>query len=235
MSPAAAPPEGPERPRRDSGATRARILACAMSEFARHGYDGARVDAIVARAGISKNLLYHHFEGKEGLFVAVMEAAYDEMRARHRDLEIKTLDPATGMAALVSHTFQHFIEQPAIVPLLNSENLHKARHISRSARIREMYNPLLETIRDLLERGQAEGVFRRDADPVHLYISISALGYFYLSNRHTLSFIFATDLSTEARLAERHQHIIDVILGYLRYEGPDVRLRPESLLSLQEP
>ena len=47
---------------------------------------------------------------------------------------------------------------------------------------------------ELLARGARDGVFRRGVDPVQLYISIAALGYFYLSNAHTLSTIFGRDL-----------------------------------------
>ena len=67
---------------RDARRTRERILAVATQEFAAYGYDGARVDAIVKRCRMSKNLLYHYFDGKEALFIEVMERAYASMRTR---------------------------------------------------------------------------------------------------------------------------------------------------------
>ena len=70
-------------------------------------------------------------------------------------------------------------------------------------------------IANVLARGEAEGVFRKGVDPAQLYISIASLGFFYLSNRHTLSTIFERDLMDEGRLAERGRHIVNVILGYL--------------------
>ena len=51
---------------------------------------------------------------------------------------------------------------------------------------------------------------------VQLYISIAGLGFFYLSNRWTLSTIFGRDLGAEGALAERGDHIVEVVLGYLR-------------------
>lgn len=214
-----ATPAKPKR-RRDPDRTRERIIDAATVEFARYGYDGARVDQIVKRAKISKNLLYHHFGGKEPLFIKVMENAYKLMRDHHRDFQIKDLGPVAGMRSLVSYTFQHFLDHPEIISLLNSENLHKARHIAKSKEIKELYNPLLDTIGELLEDGQREGVFRKGVDPVDLYISLSGISYFYLSNQYTLSTIFNTDLAAAPRIEQRREHMVEVIVGYLCYK-PD--------------
>jgi hypothetical protein len=51
---------------------------------------------------------------------------------------------------------------------------------------------------------------------LQLYVSMLGLSHFYLANRHTLSTIFGTPLDTEAALAAREAHIIEVVLGYLR-------------------
>jgi hypothetical protein len=68
----------------------------------------------------------------------------------------------------------------------------------------------------LLERGARTRVFRRGVDPVELYITIAALGFFYLSNRHTLSTIFGRDLAAPKSIAARESHIVDVVLNYLK-------------------
>ena len=79
-----------------------------------------------------------------------------------------------------------------------------------------MHSPLVATLRDLLERGVRAGRFRRGVDPVQLYISIAGLGYFYLSNRHTLSTIFQRDLLAARSKAARLRHMTEFVLGYLR-------------------
>ena len=71
-------------------------------------------------------------------------------------------------------------------------------------------------ISNLLERGAKTKVFRKDVDPVDLYISIAALGFFYMSNRHTLSTIFGRDLAAPQNLEARGKHLVDVVLSYLR-------------------
>lgn len=202
--------------KRDANVSRTRILDAATAEFAAHGFEGARVDAIARRAAVNKNLLYHYFGNKEELFVAVMEAMYRLMRAHHNELEIKDMAPAAAMAELVCATFRLFVERPEVISLLNTENLHRARHIRRSKTIRDLYDPLQAALAEILAKGEARGDFRQGVDPVELYISISALGYFYVSNAHTLGFIFHRDLLAPERTREREAHIVEMVLGYLR-------------------
>jgi AcrR family transcriptional regulator len=55
-------------------ATRAHIIDVAMRLFAAHGYDGTSIEAVLAESGVSRGSLYHHFAGKDVLFLAVLEA-----------------------------------------------------------------------------------------------------------------------------------------------------------------
>jgi AcrR family transcriptional regulator len=55
-------------------ATRAHIIDVAMRLFAVHGYDGTSIEAVLAESGVSRGSLYHHFAGKDVLFLAVLEA-----------------------------------------------------------------------------------------------------------------------------------------------------------------
>ena len=196
--------------------TSEQILKAATEEFSDHGFAGARVDAIAARAGINKRMLYHYYGNKDDLFLAVMENAYAEIRSHEQELELDRLDPEAAVRELINYTFNYFVDKPSFIRLLNTENLHEARHIKRSKRIPEMHSPLIVQIERVLERGAAAGVLRTDVDPVQLYISIASLGYFYLSNIHTLETIFDKDLHAPRALAGRLAHIEDVVIGYLR-------------------
>jgi AcrR family transcriptional regulator len=202
--------------RRNPQRTREQILGAAMSEFAENGFDGARIDQIAARAGANKRMLYHYFGNKEELFVAVLEQAYEDIRRAEGSLRFESLDPRAGMRKLIEFSFDYCIVNPHFIRLLNSENLHSGRHLRKSAGIRRMHSRLIETISDLLERGQSAGVFRQNVDPLQLYVSIAGLGYFYVSNIHTLSAIFGEDLSRPHVRAQRRRHVVDVILDYLK-------------------
>jgi AcrR family transcriptional regulator len=201
--------------RRDPARNRERILAAALGEFARYGLGGARVDRIAARAGANKRMLYYYFGNKEDLFLAVLESRYAHIRRAEQGLHLADLDPAEGMRRLVAFTWNYYLRHPEFLTLLNSENLHRGRHLRRSRQVAAMHSPLVATLRGLLERGVRKGQFRRGVDPVQLYISIAGLGYFYLSNRHTLSTIFERDLLAARNKSERLKHMTELVLGYL--------------------
>jgi len=209
--------DGERRPQtRDAERTRAAILAAATQEFTQHGLSGASVNEVAARARINKRMIYHYYGNKEGLYLAVLEAAYAGIRSAESELRLSHLEPREAVRRLVVFTFDYFVANPEFLSLLNTENMHEARHLRMSARIRDMHSPLVGTLATILERGARENVFRADVDPVQLYISIAGLSFFYLSNKHTLSTIFGRDLADPGALAARREHAAEVILGYLR-------------------
>lgn len=200
---------------RDADRSQATILAAARDEFAEHGLGGARVDRIAERAGLNKRLIYYYFNDKEQLFRAVLEQAYRDIRAAEQDLHLLDQKPADAVRRLVEFTWNYYLEHPEFLTLLNSANLHRARHLADSQRARELNSPLIETLAEILERGRREGSFRGGVDPLQLYVSIAGMAYFYLSNNHTLSAVFGRDLMTPKALQQRLSHMSDVILGYL--------------------
>jgi len=202
--------------RRDAERTRAAVLAAAVEEFARFGLGGARVDRIAARAGANKRMLYYYFRDKENLFLAALEDRYADIRNAEQALNLDDLDPRDALKRLVDFTWNYFLEHPEFMTMLNSENLHQGRHVARSRRVPDMHAPLVDLLRGVLERGERAGLFRGGIDPVQLYISIAGEGYFYLSNRYTLSRIFKRDLMAPAALASRARHNTDMILNAVR-------------------
>lgn len=199
-----------------ASATRQRILDAALVEFAAKGLAGARVDEIALRAGANKRMLYAHFGSKEDLWVVVLEGAYAAKRAEERALEVDALPPGAAMRRLVEFNLRYTAAHPEFVALLNQENIHRAAYLRRSGQMPALYSPLLGSLRAVLARGEAAGVFRRDVDALQLYVSIVALGHFYLANLHTLSTIFDADLGGQDALRAREAHCVAVVLGYLR-------------------
>ena len=200
---------------RNADRTRAAILAAATAEFAMQGLAGARVDRIARAAQTNKRMLYYYYGDKEGLYLAVLEAAYEHIRSEEQKLKLSDLDPEAGMRALCAFTWQYFVAHPEFMSLLNTENLHRARYLRRSTKVRALNSPLIAMLTGLLERGGRSGVFRSDVDPVQLYISIAALGYFYLGNAHTLSTIFGRNLLAPRARATRQAHVVELVLRSL--------------------
>jgi AcrR family transcriptional regulator len=212
---AATPKARPTR-RRSQGQSRDRLLKAASSEFALHGLAGARIDRIVKKAGANPRMLYHYFGSKSGLYVAVLEAALGELRAQELQLDVEELDPLEGLLQLFDFMNNHFEANQHLVRLLSNENLLKARYMRNSARIREMSSPVLTMIARLLKKGVAEGVIAADIDPLRTYVIMVALGQFHVSNVHTLSVIFDTDLENRKWRARRHADVRRMLAALLR-------------------
>ncbi|MCZ8321043.1 MAG: TetR/AcrR family transcriptional regulator [Novosphingobium sp.] len=206
---------------RNAEATRARILATARVEFVTHGLNGARVDRIAEQSGVNKNLIYHYFGSKDDLYLEVLEGIYAGLRARQEDESLRDLPPIEAMRRLVANTFDHFVATPDLIRLMSIENIHYAANLKRSDGIKPLYRGLLDTISLILGKGQREGLFRGEVDPADLYLSISGLAYFFLSNQHTLSWLLDRDLVAKKRVATRRQHVVEMVLSYLTHIPPD--------------
>lgn len=197
---------------RDPAATQKRILQAAKHEFARFGLGGARVDRIAARAKSNKRMLYHYFGNKDALFRRTLEDAYGDFRRAEAALNIEADEPITAMRRLMEFTWSYYLANPEFITLVNSENLHKARHLKSSALMDDMNKPFVERMRSLLKRGAAAGVFRPDLDPVQILIALAGLGFHYLNNRHTGAIVYGRDMMGEDSLGKRGAFNADAIL-----------------------
>jgi TetR/AcrR family transcriptional regulator len=202
--------------RRDPDRTREAILSAAQDEFAAKGLSGGRVDEIARRARANKRMIYHYFGSKQGLYLAALERVYEGLRGTERTLDLAHLKPEQAIQRLVEFNFDYSREHPELVSLINNENLHRARYLSKSKKVRDLHSPFVALIDDILKRGVAKGVFRKGLDPVDVYITIAAVGYFYLSNNWTLSAIFGRNLGSDAACRQRRKHNVDMVLHALR-------------------
>ncbi len=201
--------QDPERVKRD-------ILAVATTEFAANGFSGARVDEIAARTATSKRMIYYYFGSKKGLYLAVLEAAYRGIRDIESGLHLDTLEPELAMKALVGYTFDYQNSHAEFVRLVMIENIHGAENLRGSDVIQGLNVRIINSLQDIIARGQKSGKFRRDLDPVDLHMTMSALSFFNVSNRATFSAIFKVDMASAQALAIRRAQIIDVVMRYVQ-------------------
>jgi TetR/AcrR family transcriptional regulator len=209
-------PNGKTPQRRDPAGTRQKLLTAARREFAQSGLAGARVDEIAARAGVNKQLVYHYFGDKDALYLAVLEWVYEEIRAQERKLNLEGLPPERAIRKLIEGSFDHLAAHPDFIVLLNDENRGGAKHVRGSRKLEAMHSPLVSMVSKILREGVRAGTFRKGVNPVHLYISIAGLSYFFFSNTPTLSAIFGKDLSSAAARRARRKHVADLVLQALR-------------------
>ena len=191
------------------------IIAVATAEFSEKGLAGARIDEIAERMRTSKRMIYYYFKSKEDLYLAVLEAAYQGIRAIEATLDLEHLPPKQALRALVGFTFDYQWANPDFIRLVMNENILRGEYLKQSRNIRGLNAPAIDALRDIYKRGLKEGVFREGLDPIDLHATISALSFFNVSNQHTFSLIFERDASDKKVLAKRRKHAQDVVLGYV--------------------
>lgn len=200
--------QDPEKVRRD-------ILEIARQEFVEHGLSGARVDEIAARTSTSKRMIYYYFGSKEGLFKAVLEAAYSSNRAAERLEELAALPPAEALAALAGRAFDYHAANPDFVRLVMVENIHRARHLRMSEVIGALNHSAIRAVRDIYERGVAAEIFRPGLDPLDIHLTYTAPAFYNVSNRATIREVFGHDMGAEAALARRRTSVIEAVLRFV--------------------
>jgi AcrR family transcriptional regulator len=140
---------------------RSLILEAAVRVFARDGYHTSRVGDIAEEAGIAHGLLYHYFPSKEDVLATIFRDNWGQLiEAFHRVEESD--EPADeqlrGIAKILLRSWRH---DPDLVRVMVREVARSPHLQSQVDEVREVFT----TIQRVIERGQAEGVFRDGLDP----------------------------------------------------------------------
>jgi AcrR family transcriptional regulator len=188
------------------------ILDVATQEFADKGLSGARVDAIAELTRTSKRMIYYYFSSKEGLYLAVLENAYRRIRQFESSLALDDLPPAEALTKLVVHSFDYYVDNPDFVRLVMNENILHGAFLAKSESLEQVNQSAIDELKRVCERGSKAGVFRKGIDPIDLHMSISALCFFTVGNRHTFSLGFKRDLTSQKALNARRANIVDMVM-----------------------
>ncbi|MCR5879837.1 TetR/AcrR family transcriptional regulator [Phenylobacterium sp. J367] len=199
----------------DPDRTKANILEVATHEFSEKGLSGARIDEIAERTRTSKRMIYYYFESKEGLYRAVLEDSYRRIRNIESTLDLESKPPLEALAQHVRFTFDHQLANTDFIRLVMVENIHHGEHIAQLSKTQQESMGAIDTLRGIVERGIKDGVMRKDLDPIDLHMSISALCFFNVANRHTFSTIFKVDMESPAATAARRESVTEMILRFV--------------------
>ncbi len=196
--------------------SRAAILQAAAREFSEKGIAGARTDAIAHAARVNKALLYYYFKDKETLYGAVLDNAFDGMKAKVFKVFDSDLPPREKVVAYVSAYFDFFASNP-MYPKLVQREMMRARvgdsvHIERL--VKNYFEPIYHRVSEILHKGIKEGVFRK-VDPAHFVPSMIAVIVFYFSSAPVMRRLFRFDPLTPERIAERRAAVLDFISAAL--------------------
>jgi AcrR family transcriptional regulator len=196
--------------------TRDSILRAATKIFAKHGFSGGRIDEISKAAKSYDRMIYYYFGSKEDLFIAVLEEMYRRFNEAETGLELSSDQPEESLKAVISFMWGFYQKNPEFITLLNDENLHRGKHISKSLRAREYSSPAIQILERVLESGARKKVFRDGLSARDVYLMIAAMNYFYLSNRHTLSAFLGEKLESPEALAHWQAFVVEAVLRTVR-------------------
>jgi AcrR family transcriptional regulator len=200
-------------------ANRARMVEAAIDEFASRGFKGASMDAIAARTHTTRALINYYFGSKEKLYIAVLEQVYAEIRDAESKLDLDHLAPIDAVRRIVEFTYNYYVEHEGFVRLVVAENQARGRHLRKSRTMRTLNRPIIDRLAGVIVRGQAEGLFARDIDPVEVHKAIAALGMFNVTNQYTFGAIFQREMGAKGNLRGRRETVTEVILSYLQRRG----------------
>lgn len=200
-------------------ANRARIIQAALDEFAARGFKGASMDAIAARTHTTRALINYYFDGKEKLYIAVLEQVYGEIREAEGELDLDHLAPVDAMRRIVEFTYNYYVTHEGFVRLVVAENQARGRQFRKSRTMRTLNRPIIDRLSRVIARGQQEGRFRPDVDPVEIHKAMAALGMFNVTNQYTFGAIFQREMGSKGDVARRRDIVAEMILRYLKREA----------------
>jgi hypothetical protein len=135
-------------------------------------------------------------------------------------IDAQKIAPIAGILQLYDFIEGHFARHPELLKLLSSENLNRARFMKRSRAIPEMSSPVLDMLRALIVRGEADRTLRGGMDALHLYVALVSLAYFHKSNAYTLSRMFDTDMLTDEWQTDHRAQAHELARAYI-VAGPE--------------
>ena len=209
----------PPARQRNAEKTRASILNAATREFGAHGFSGARIERIAKQAKCNIRLLYHYFGNKQALYLAVLEGAYADLRARQAELSLDDSDPIGAIETLLRFNYAYFAKNPYFEGLLRAENMMRGKFVNQSDSVPRDAARLREKVERIVASGIERGQIRPDVDVVQLYVTITALARFHLSNSYSLSAMLGTDLNSAEWRNERLEHAVELLRGWLAARG----------------
>ena len=151
----------------------------------------------------TRAMINYYFGSKEKLYLAVLEHVYAEIRQAESLLDLDHLPPVDAIRRIVEFTFNYYVEHEGFVRLVVAENQAEGRHLRKSAAMRTLNRPIIDTLARVIARGQADGCFRADVDAVEVHMAIAALGMFNVTNQYTFGAIFQRDMGAKGDVRRR--------------------------------
>jgi AcrR family transcriptional regulator len=135
-----------------------------MEEFAEHGFSGARINRIAAAANLNKQLIYHYFDSKDGIYAAVLGEMLTSVH--------ESVDTASDIRQLIRRQTADPEARRAWSRMIAWEGLAGDRPVASAAERQDSIHRQVQAIMRL----QREGQLAADIDPRFALATIYAIG-----------------------------------------------------------
>ncbi len=166
--------------------SRDQLLRTAIQLFSARGYDGASVNDIVARAGMSKRMVYHYFKNKALLYQEALHFAFSELAKMENEAVAQAQDLETAVLNLVQVYFEFPRQHPQYSRLLRWENLNNGEGI-KDSQFPLSKDHVTKFLKAAIKREANGKRWRTDLEANQLLITIIGICQVYVSHRYTLS------------------------------------------------
>jgi TetR/AcrR family transcriptional regulator len=200
------------KPVRDAEATQAVILAAAEEEFAQHGFTAARTEAIAAKTGVAKSMIYYYFKDKEGLYRAVLKRSHSNLVQMLQKLELDYSSPDLALEKFLRALLDCVSRNPKLPTIMFHEAVqNQGKYYKDSDSV-----SIDATLIAILEKGVSAGIFRQ-LDPFQSAINIMGTCLFYfIGAGNVQQFPQGRRLLGKAMLEQHTQEAIALIMAGVR-------------------
>jgi TetR/AcrR family transcriptional regulator len=225
-------PGSPRGRSHDAKGAREAILNAAEEVFAEHGFDGARVDAIAARASYNKSLLFQYFGDKLGLYAEVAKRARRDIRA----LEARVLAPLLEDETVASDShrlrdfletairalFDYLLEHPRLMRIILWEQAEGWQTFAKMPSQFEREG--IDQLRTLFSRAGSAGLLRSDFDPLIQLVLAEQMCWSYLASIPLYQMLLpGEDMYSTAAFSRAREYIVAIVVAGIMADPPETK------------
>lgn len=201
-------------------ATVERVVDVALTSFARQGYSGVKLEDVARDAGISKRMLHYHFGDKRGLYEQSLQEALSRLQPPESALQLDTSVPVEGVRRLIDALCECFFRNPESIRLIVNKDLPEDLRVGEQAPVADI-SALTMHLDRLLMLGQDAGAFRPGISSDDIFVLISSLASFRITNQEVMLNLSGVDMTTETNSKGVHRMMVDAVLAFLTSNIPD--------------
>jgi AcrR family transcriptional regulator len=189
--------------------TRDRVLVVAQALFAERGYRGTSLRDIAKRIGIKAPSLLHHFPSKQQLYLAVLDKMFESLEDAANAIAWGKGSRQDRMRQAVGNAIDFIAGHSDFVRIMWKEMADESG-VGRQV-LKRRLPPLFSTAVNFIFRGQREGEFRSEVDPLHFMWSLNSITIGYFTTAAMLRRLWNMNLLESAMIERRKREVIDMV------------------------